>query len=80
MPIETVDFDICADVSANMVNEDGYVEVRLIPREAAVKTVRGSFVLIRSSDEDEYDSWQELYRFDLVNQVPDMLLWQDFTV
>ena len=80
MPVETVDFDICADLSAKMINEDGYVDVRLIPKEHNTKTVRGSFVLIRSSDEDNYDSWQELYKFDLVNEHPDKLLWQDFTV
>ena len=80
MPIETVDFDICADLSAVMIQEDGYVDIRLIPKESQVKTVRGSFVLIRSSDEDGYESWQELYKFDLVNEHPDKLLWQDFTV
>ena len=80
MPVETVDFDICADLSANMIQEDGYVDIRLVPKEHQVKTVRGSFVLVRASDEDDYESWQELYKFDLVNENPDKLLWQDFTV
>jgi hypothetical protein len=80
MPVETVDFDICADLSAKMIQEDGYVDIRLVPKEHQTKTVRGSFVLVRASDEDNYESWQELYKFDLVNETPDKLLWQDFTV
>lgn len=79
MQIETVDFDIDAEVSATMIEEDGYVNVCLQPL-ANAKKVRGSFVLVRGSSEDNYESWQELYRFNLVNQTPDMILWQDFTV
>ncbi len=80
MQIETVDFDIGADITANMVAEDGYVDIRLVPKQSNVKTVRGSFVLVRGSSEDNYESWQELYRFVLVNERPEMVLWQDFTV
>lgn len=82
MPVETVDFDIGADLSAQMISEDGYVDVRLVPQEKSrdSASVCGSFVLVRASDEDNYDSWQELYKFNLVNEYPDKLLWQDFTV
>lgn len=80
MQIETVDFDIDADLYAEMIEEDGYVNVQLKPHSTNTKTVRGSFILVRGSDEDNYQSWQELYRFQLVNQRPDMTLWQDFTV
>ena len=80
MPVETVEFDIDADLSAKMMSDDGYVDIRLIPRSNAFKRVSGSFVLARSTDEDDYESWQELYRFNLLNEVPNRLLWQDFTV
>lgn len=79
MVIENVDFDFPADVSAQMNNVDGYVDISLIAH-SNKDTIRGSFILIRGSEEDNYDTWQELYRFDLVNQKPEMRLWQDFTV
>jgi hypothetical protein len=63
-----------------MINEDGYVDIRLVPKVANPKNVSGSFILIRSSSEDNYESWQNLYRFNLINQKPDLNLWQDFTV
>lgn len=80
MQMETVDCEIGAHLLAEMMHEDGYVNISLKPKAQGAKSVRGSFVLIRSSSEDNYDSWQELYRFDMINEKPDMTLWQDFTV
>lgn len=80
MQMETVDCEIGANLHAEMISEDGYVNIRLSPKTQGAKSVRGSFILIRGSSEDNYDSWQELYRFDMINEKPDMTIWQDFTV
>jgi hypothetical protein len=58
---------------------DGYVDLKLVSHKDA-NAVRGSFILIRSSEEDNYNTWQQLYKFDIVNKIPDINLWQDFTV
>lgn len=80
MQMETVDCEIGANLHADMMAEDGFVNIRLAPKSQGAKSVRGSFVLIRSSSEDNYDSWQELYRFDMINEKPDLTIWQDFTI
>lgn len=80
MQMETIDCEIGADLHATMMPEDGYINVSLKPRQQGAKNIRGSFLLIRSSSEDNYESWQELYRFDMINEKPDRSIWQDFTI
>ena len=40
----------------------------------------GSFVLLRSSDEDNYKTWNEVLKFALYGQQPSRHLWDDMTV
>lgn len=80
MQMETVDCEIGANLHAEMLQDDGYVNVYLKPKSNGAKNIRGSFVLIRSSSDDNYESWQELYRFDMINESPNRSIWQDFTV
>jgi hypothetical protein len=83
MVVESVGYDFPALLSAEMNADDGFVDVSFKPDAAQDNhNVTGSFVLVRSSNEDNYDTWQELYRFDLVNKIIDAKtpLWQDFTV
>lgn len=79
MTIENVDYEFPADLVAQMHQVDGYVDLKLVSHEDA-NAVRGSFILIRSSEEDNYNTWQQLYKFDIVNKIPNINLWQDFTV
>ena len=82
MVVESVGYNFPANLSAEMYNDDGYVEVSIKPSIDTHQVLKGSFVLIRGSEEDNYDTWQELYRFDLVNKTIDtkVPLWKDFTV
>lgn len=80
MQIDTVDFNIGAYVTAEMCSDDGYIDVWLKPETNSTKLVRGSFLLTRASELDNYENWEELYRFELIGERPEKHLWQDFTV
>ena len=79
MQVDTVDLELAADLSAELYEEDGYVEIRLIAYSDA-NPVRGSFILSRASDEDNFETWNEIYKFNLANEQPNKMLWRDFTV
>jgi hypothetical protein len=78
--VGTVDCEIGANLSAQMEPEDGYVNIKLIPKDSGAKNVKGSFLLLRSSNKDDYEAWKELYRFNMLNEFPNKTIWQDFTV
>lgn len=80
MEIETVDLNIGATLTASMEMDDGYIDVWLKPLPDMKKNIHGSFLLTRASSNDEFKNWQELYRFEILNEFPDKHLWQDFTV
>ncbi len=67
---------------ATLHRDDAYVHIHLLPKDsdATIKTITGNFVLMRSSSEDGFTSWNEIYRFSLANNYPLMTLWKDFTV
>lgn len=61
--------------------DDGYVCVKLVPsNKNDLKYVKGNFVLIRASSENNFETWHEIYRFELSNEIPDKHLWNDFSV
>lgn len=80
MQVETASFDMDADLQAEMNYENGFINVRLVPKSINAKSLSGNFLLLRSSNEDSYSDWKQLHKFTLTNQKPDLVLWQDFTV
>lgn len=65
---ESVDSDLSnrCTLIATLNPEDGYVQLALRPKiQHAV--LNGSFVLARASSEDNFDSWNEIYRFSYKN-------------
>ena len=54
------------DLIATLNFDDGYIQLALRPK---VKNgvINGSFVLARASSEDNFDSWNEIYRFSYKN-------------
>ena len=79
--METVDIDINAYLSAESQFEDGYVDIWIKPKdEKQMQPIRGNFVLVRSSNEDNYESQNEIYRFELAGEYPNKRIWRDFTV
>jgi hypothetical protein len=67
---------------ATMHSDDAYVHVHIMPKDADadIKAITGNFILVRSSSEDGFASWDEVHRFTLINNYPLMSLWKDFTV
>lgn len=61
---ETVLPNVHATLETEVKVEDGYVRVYL-QGDGSKTRVSGSFVLLRSSSEDNYESWYELTRFQL---------------
>lgn len=64
--VETIEPNIHADVMAVPNVADGYITVQLKGHNDGY-FVNGSFVLLRSSSEDGFDSWYQLTNFYLLN-------------
>ena len=60
---------INAELSAVSKPEDGYIDVKLIGNNSN-RNAHGDYILLRSSSEDNFDSWYELTRFQLQNWSP----------
>lgn len=54
------------DLIATPNFEDGYIHLSLRPK-VKKEVINGSFVLARSSSEDNFESWNEIYRFSYKN-------------
>lgn len=59
--------DISADLSAKLNKDEGYIQISLIGKKNPndTKLRSGSFVLLRSSSENNYDTWEQLTEFQL---------------
>ena len=78
-----------ATILATLNREEGYIDVSLKGalildaegKETEVeKSVVGSFILLRSSSEDNFETWDEVLHFVLHGQQPSRHLWKDMTV
>ena len=79
----TIPPEIDAQLIATMNEENGYVELRLVGGKDAFgveKVSTGTFLISRSSSEDNYGSWSEVSRFALFGEAPSSHAWRDFTV
>ena len=82
MEIDSKDLDhLHIDLVAKNIADEGYVEVSLSPRNNVIKKIKGHFILMRSSSKNNFQSWNEIYRFDMVNETAaGKHLWNDFSV
>lgn len=73
--------NVHAQLSAVNHYDDGYIYLQLIGDRSG-SAVNGRFILMRSSSEDNYDSWYELTRFDLsqYDSNTNQLICKDYTV
>lgn len=79
---DSIDSKLNTKLSVKLDYDNGYVDVALVnpnPGEVEDSAV-GSFMLLRSSDEDNYASWNEVLKFALYGQKPSRHLWKDMTV
>ena len=79
----TIPPEVEAQLIATMNEENGYVNLQLIGNKnenGTEKVGTGTFLICRSSSEDNYGSWSEIDRFALFGDVPSKHNWKDFTV
>ncbi len=79
----TVDPEIKASLQVEMNEENGYVNINLLGEkdENGVEYgATGTFLICRSSSEDQFGSWSEVCRFALYGDYPSNYSWKDFTV
>lgn len=75
--------EIDVEVKAIMNYNNGYVDVNLVGQqdeEGVERGATGSFLLTRSSSDDNFQVWNEVLRFGLYGQKPSRSLFRDFTV
>ena len=81
---DSIDIDIDIELRSTLNSEDGCVELYLAPSKDKDLVISGSFVLVRASSKNNFNSWDEVYKFSYLNttlsQVKPILLWEDCTV
>lgn len=79
--MDTVDINAEINLTATPQPDDGCVNIGFELIDPA-SVVVGSFALLRASSEDNYQTWPEIFRFDLNGAFPQNkpFLWKDFTV
>ena len=77
---DTVDMNLPATLSATMNFDEGYMNLALKNNKGNKIRVKCDFVLVRASDKDNFTTWNKIYDFNLINELPEKVIWQDFTV
>lgn len=81
---DSIDIDIEIELESILNEEEGCVELRILPKENKDLVLSGSFVLVRSSSKNNFNSWDEVYKFSYLNTTVSrktpILLWEDCTV
>ena len=73
---ETLNPDINTNLIAEINNEDGYIEISYDGETAA----SGSYMLMRGCSETNYEVWDKVHTFRLINNIPKNLIpFRDFT-
>lgn len=82
MEIDSKNLDhLHINLVAKNITDEGYVEISLTPKDNIIKKIKGHFILMRSSSKNNFQSWNEIYRFDMVNETAvNKHLWNDFSV
>lgn len=84
MQKETIDPEAKIELTAAMNFDNAYVDINLVGfvNEGTGKEdpISGSFVICRASDDQNYQNWAEVFRFNLGSATPSRWLWRDYTV
>ena len=83
MQKKSINPEIKADLVPELNFENGYINVRLIGQinnDGVEYAATGAFKILRASEEDDYQSWNEVLKFTLYGQQPSRWIWKDFTV
>lgn len=81
---ETIDPELEASLIAEMDENNGFARISLKGVKDKTTGVEipatGAFALLRSSSEDDFNSWNTILKFKLVGETPSRELYKDFTV
>lgn len=74
--------EIEASISAELNYDEGYIDVQLkgdLDIDGKEKAATGAFVISRACSDDNFSTWNEVFRFILRGQHPSLQLFRDFT-
>lgn len=82
MEIDTKDLDhLHIKMVVENMTDEGYIKIGLTPKDGIVRRIQGHFILMRASSKNNFKSWNEIYRFDMVKETAENKhLWDDFSV
>lgn len=84
MQKNSIDPELQAKLIAELNYDNGYANITLegeVDAETGLEiAATGAFVLCRSSDQEDYNVWHEVLRFNLQGQLPSRWLWKDCTI
>jgi hypothetical protein len=83
MELDIAKPNICAKLSATLNDVEGYIQLSLIGQGELLDSLRsGSFILLRSSSKDNYDTWEQLTEFQLSLYDPkkDKDIYRDYVI
>lgn len=72
-----------AEIKTSLNYENGYIQISLDGEKDKTGNeipVKGSFILSRSSEKNNYQNWEEILKFNLVSQRPSIKSFEDFTI
>ena len=83
MQKKSINPEIKADLIPTLNYENGYIHLTLDGQrnsDGVEYSATGAFRLVRASEEDNYTTWNEIFRFALYGQQPSRWMWNDYTV
>lgn len=80
----SIDIDIAAKLIAKLNYDNGYIGVNLvgyIPEGyPSMPSASGHFILARADSGTNFNVWEKILTFSLLNEEPTKLLWRDYTI
>ena len=75
---DTVKSPLNASLEVESDFDNGFISLSLVPNDE--KYYSGTFAVARSSSKDNFQTWNEIYRFSLNRETPLVNLFKDFTI
>ena len=80
----SIDINIAAKLIAKLNYDNGYIGVNLvgyIPEGyPSMPSTSGHFILARADSRTNFNVWEKILTFSLLNEEPTKLLWRDYTI
>lgn len=81
---DSIDIDLDMELNSELNTEDGSVKLSISPRSKETSIISGNFILVRSSSANNFNSWDEVYKFAYLNvtisKSSPAFIWEDYSV